>query len=528
MIKKLFSKRTASLSSAAFLIGLLGLISRLLGVVRTRIFSEKFGAGEEIDMFMAAFRLPDLIFNILVFGAVSSAFIPVFSQYLYTKKSKGSAWALANQVMTSLVVGLGMISVILVIFAPWLVKAIAPGFNQDQLAMTTLLTRIMLIQPIVLALSNVISGILQTFRVFFAYASAPVFYNIGIIAGALFFTPRLGVVGLAWGVVLAAALHLGVQLPALRWLKFSFRPRLAFDHPGLKRVIFLMLPRALGLAVLQLNTIVITAIASTLSVGSIAVFTYANDIQYAPLGIIGIAFAIAAFPALSEHFVRHQSREFNKALGRAAAQILFVITPLAALFFVLKTEIVTVILRTSRFGAEEIELTARTLSLFAISIPLQGLIPLFSKAFYALQNTMTPVVIGVVGMMVNLIISLLLAPKMGVPGLALSFSISSIIIFVLLLAKFKKTLTGFKVTPLIKSFLKIIIASIGLISATHYTLLLLTLKINQENNLLVFLTGMMAGTVGLGAYLALSWAFRLQEFHEFSIWLLHPLKKRLK
>src|SRR3989338_3687670 len=210
MLNKIFNGQSKTIASAAMIVGAASLVSRLLGVLRDRVLAGEFGAGPELDMYYSAFRLPDLIFNLIVLGALSAGFIPVFTDYL---KHRDKAWELANIVLNLLLIIVVLVSGLLIFLTPWLMEIIVPGFKDQQLATTIALTRIMFLSPILLAISGIWGGILQSFKQFFIYSLAPIMYNIGIIIGALYFTTFWGLFGLVWGVVLGAFLHLLIQLP---------------------------------------------------------------------------------------------------------------------------------------------------------------------------------------------------------------------------------------------------------------------------------------------------------------------------
>lgn len=530
-IKSLFSFKSQSITSAAFLIGAFALLSRLIGLVRARIFAYKFGAGIELDMYYAAFRLPDLIFNIIVMGAISSAFIPVFTHYrLNSSKHAKDHWYLANNVLHTLSLAILIIACGLMITAPYFIPLIAPGFTSAQKTITVTLTRIMLIQPIILAISGVVSGVLQSYKNFFAYALAPSMYNMGIIIGALFFVPLLGVYGLAWGVVLGALLHLCIQLPTLLGMEYKYKFIFDLKEKGLKEVMRLALPRSFGLATVQINIIVITAIASTIAVGSISVFNYANDIQYVPLGIVGIAFATAAFPSLSESFSKKDRKSFQKHLQKSIRESLFLVVPVAVLFFVLRIPIIKVILRTGVFTPEDAQLTASCLGLFCLGIPFQSMVPLFSRSFYALHNTLKPVLINTVGVVANIAFSIgfvniakqnpaFFAPIYNFFGLKLisgkaiillplAYSIAGIINAILLFLFLKQKLANLKTRQILTSLFKVILSSLVLFVSSWYILHLLNPGFGGPENLI---KGGIAGACGIAFYGLTSWFLNGKE-----------------
>ncbi|MFH1677206.1 MAG: murein biosynthesis integral membrane protein MurJ [Patescibacteria group bacterium] len=429
MLKKIFNN---NITAAAFLIALSSLISRLLGVFRDRILAGEFGAGDALDIYYAAFRIPDLIFNLLVLGALSAGFIPIFTKLLNKNKTskEAEAWNFANNVINILIIFLIIFCGLGIIFSPFLIKLIAPGFSNDKQILTVSLTKIMFLSPIFLGISGILGGILQSFKRFFIYSLSPILYNIGIIIGALFFVPIWGLYGLAWGVVLGAFFHMLIQFPAV--INLGFRPRLVinFHNNCIKKIWKIMVPRVMAIGVTQINLLIITIIASTLASGSLTVFNFANNLQYFPIGIFGISFAVAAFPSFSETAFNKKDLVFN--FSATIRKILFFIIPTTVLLIILRSQIIRIILGTGRFTWHDTILTMNTLGFFAISLFAQATIPLLTRVFYARHNSKTPFFIGLSATILNIILSLWLINKMGVVGLALSFSISSIFNFILL------------------------------------------------------------------------------------------------
>ncbi|MDX9893070.1 MAG: murein biosynthesis integral membrane protein MurJ [Patescibacteria group bacterium] len=428
MLKKILTGQSKSITAAAIILGSASLVSRVLGILRDRILAGEFGAGNELDIYFAAFRIPDFIFNILVLGALSAGFIPVFASYL-NKKEK--AWELVNNILHILSFCLILISILVFILAPWLVKIIAPGFSPSQLATTAGMTRIMFLSPILLGISGIFGSILQSLKRFFVYSLAPILYNLGIIIGALFFTEHLGIFGLAWGVILGAFMHLLIQLVAVVSLGYHYQWQFNLNDKNLRRILKMMVPRTLTLIVSQINFLAITIIGSTLTVGSITIFNFANNIQSFPLGLFAISFAIAAFPTLAE--LANKKRQFINTLSLTIRQILFLIIPSSVLLIVLRAQVVRVVLGSGRFDWEDTVLTLETLALFAVSLFAQALILVLSRAFFALEDSKTPFYTGLISVFSNIILALMLSEKFGVAGLALAFSMSTVLNFILLL-----------------------------------------------------------------------------------------------
>ncbi|MBI1833726.1 MAG: murein biosynthesis integral membrane protein MurJ [Candidatus Andersenbacteria bacterium] len=450
-----------SIVSAAFIIGVASLASAFVGLVRQRVFSTHFGAGDTFDAFIAAFRVPDLIFNLVVIGALSAAFIPMFTEKLVKKSGEEEAYTFASAVLNILIIAVVVLAVVYAALAPWFVPLIAPGFEGEKLQLTIRLSQIMSVQPILLGASFVFSGILNSYKRFVAYALAPIFYNLGIIAGVIWLVPMMGINGLGWGVVLGAALHILVQFPAVLRVGFKWKPVLTSSNSDLKKLWKMMVPRVFGLAAQQINLLVVTILGSGLLVGSIAVFNLANNIYNLPITIFGIAFSQAAFPTLAEYAATKRHSEFRGTLTRTFRYILFFAIPLSALFYLFRAQIVRVLFGDGAFDWEDTVMTFETLGFLVISIFAQATIPLLTRAFYAKQDTKTPVIISIISIVANVALALWLAPRMGVQGLALAFSIGAIIQLLLLLGILHRQLEGFDDVKVLASLMKIVVASIA-------------------------------------------------------------------
>lgn len=503
------------------IIGAAAFASRLLGVLRDRILAGEFGAGAMLDQYYAAFRVPDLVYNLLVLGALSAGFIPVFVRY---RQQAGQANRLANSVLQSVVLGVGLVSIILALVAEPLVKLITPGFDAEALATTVRLSRIMFLSPLLLGISAVWGGILQSQKRFFAFSLSPIFYNIGIMIGALFFVPQWGSDGLAWGVVLGAGLHMLVQLPAVRQTGWRYRPVLAWRHSGLREIWLLMIPRTFSLAANQLNVMVMNGIASTLVVGSIAAWQLANNLQSFPLGIFGVSFAIAAFPALSAHWADHDRSGFITSFSRTARQILFFTVPLSALFIILRAQITRAALGAGQFDWADTIRTADTLALFCVSLFAQSLIPLAARGLYALHNTLTPLWIGVVAMLTNVSLAWYLVGQHitigtleinGVAGLALAFSLSSILQLGLLWMALHFALGGLDERRMLCATAKISLATVVLGVVTQWLKYAVEPATGTDTFIGIFSQGLIAGVGGLIAFVAVSWLLRSEELFSF-------------
>ena len=278
MIKKIINFKSKNISSAAIILAVSYLCSRIIGLIRDRLLAGTFGAGDELDIYYCAFRIPDLVYSLIVMGAISAGFIPVFISYR-SKKNSGKEWILANNILNLILFSTIIICGILIIFTPFLVPLIAPGFSREKILWTVKLTRIMFLSPIFLSVSAILGGILQSFKKFFIYSLAPIMYNLGIIFGILFLIKPLGLYGLAFSPVLGAFLHMLIQIPSTISCGFHYRFILNLFDKGIRRILRLMPARTLSLAVSQINFLGMTIIASFLSSGSITIYNFSYNLS---------------------------------------------------------------------------------------------------------------------------------------------------------------------------------------------------------------------------------------------------------
>ncbi|MFA5131498.1 MAG: murein biosynthesis integral membrane protein MurJ [Patescibacteria group bacterium] len=531
MFRKLFHQQINSITVAAALVALSSLASRLLGVIRDRILAGQFGASTTLDIYYAAFRIPDLIFNLIVLGALSAGFVPIFTGLIKdftveTKKdgaaSDGNkeAWGLANNVLNYLFIGLLALSIIGIIFAPLLTRLITPGFGPEEQLKTAALTRIMFLSPLFLGLSGVLGGVLQSFKRFLIYSLAPIFYNIGIIIGALYFMKWWGLDGLAWGVVLGAFMHMAIQIPSVYHLGFRYKFIIFWRDLNTIKIGRMMVPRTLSLAISQINLVVITIIASGLSSGSLSIFNLANNLQSFPIGIFGISFAIAAFPALSA--AAFNKKELTENFSQTIRQILFFIVPATVLIITLRAQIIRVVLGSGAFDWEDTILTMNTLGYFALSLFAQATTPLLIRVFYARHNSSTPFYLGLVTVALNIGLSFILGPRMGVAGLALAFSIANILNFLLLWVWLSLHVGSLDIKNILRSVLKFTASAIAAGAAAQLMKIVVWPFIDMTKFTGVFVQLFSSFTAGLLIYAFFCYLLRSEEY--FS--LVGSLRKR--
>lgn len=512
-MKNPFTTTTHTIIGAAVILGAASFASRLIGILRDHIFANLFGAGNVMDAYYAAFRVPDFIYNLLIVGALSAGFIPVFTKLL--TKDKDEAWRVTNSIVNLLFLALVILCGILFIFTPEITPRIVPGFDAEKIKLTAALTRVMLLSPIILGLSSIAGSVLQSFKNFLVFSLTPIMYNVGIIIGALYFVPALGTIGLAYGVILGALLHLIIQLPALFRLGYKYQNIWQWKNPAVREISFLMIPRMLGLAIGQINLIVITVLASTLSAGSVAVFNLANNLQYFPIGIIGVSFAIAAFPTLSQLSAENKKEEMIASLSHTIRQILFFIIPLTIIFLLLRAQIVRVTLGSGQFDWNDTITTADTLAFFSFSLFAQSLIYLLARGFYALHNTWTPLWIGIVSAVVNVAAGIYLKTQLGVLGLALAFSLSAILQMALLWIALRHKLGTLNETSILNSLYKISVGAIAMALVIQLLKYPLASIVDMNKFWGISTQGAVAGLSGLLIYGLICHLLKLEEVENF-------------
>jgi len=536
MFNHIFNSQTKTVTFAAFILAVSALISRILGFFRDRLLAGRFGAGIETDIYFAAFRIPDFVYGVLIVGGITAAFLPVFSEYFKKNEEKiaESEWPkkaadLTNNILNCFLILLILVCGILAIFTPFIINFITPGFSPQNKALTAALTRIMFFSPIFFGLSSIFSGILNYFNRFLTYSLAPILYNLGIIFGILFLVPIFGIFGLAYGVILGAFFHLAIQIPAAKISGFKYKPIFNFKYPGLKKIFKLTIPRVIGTAAYNINLIVVTAIASTLTVGSISIFNYSNNLYYFPIGLIGIPFAISSFPVFSKFWANGRRKEFLENFSSSFRQILYFIIPVSLLLFLLRAQIVRLVLGTGNFGWWETRLTAASLGIFCLGILADSLIPILTRAFFAFQNTKIPTIIGIISVAFNIIFAFLftsllkyqnifqkffavllrlqnmndgvrIIENIEVIGLPLALSLTALLQLFLLLIFLYKKIGDFKIKEILKSLSKILWAGILMVIFAYFVRQITANFVNMQTFFGVFIQTFFAGSVGILVY----------------------------
>jgi putative peptidoglycan lipid II flippase len=394
------------LHKAAYILAGFALGSQLLALVRDRLLAATFGAGQTLDVYYAAFRVPDLLFATVASLLSLYALLPILSRY--STEDAGKMISFLRGTLLVFFVGMGAICGVLYFFLPYLVPLVAPGIT-DAVAQENLLllAQILLLQPILLGASNIVASFTQLKHRFFLYSISPLLYNLGIIVGVIALYPLFGIAGLGWGVVLGAFLHLLVQIPF--FLLHGSQPlALSSIWKPLGEVLKLSIPRTLALAAGQISLLVLIAMASLYAEGSIAIFMFAWNLQAVPLTIIGVSYSVAAFPTLARLHALGSKYEFINHIESALRHILFWSIPAMVLLVVLRAQIVRVILGSGAFDWEATRLTAAALALFALSLCAQGMVLLIARAYYAAGKTAVPLILGVIAVSVTVVTAVVL------------------------------------------------------------------------------------------------------------------------
>ncbi|OGE32997.1 murein biosynthesis integral membrane protein MurJ [Candidatus Daviesbacteria bacterium RIFCSPHIGHO2_02_FULL_36_13] len=515
LLSLLYSRQTSILSGAVIIMATV-ILSKILGLVRDRLLTHIFPP-DTISIFFAAFGLPDIIFQLLIFGALSVAFIPVFTEYAQVK-GRDEAFKLAGSIMNLALLILSLAIVVILIFIDPLTNLIAPGFTPEQRLQTISLTRVILLGQLFLVIGSLFSGVLQSFQRFIFPALAGVFYNIGIILGIIFLSNSMGIMGAAVGVVIGAVLHLLIQLPIV--LSIGFKPKFLFTlfHPGVKEITGLMSIRSIGLAAELINERVAIALASLISIQSVTFLTLSQHLQLVPISLFGATIAQAALPVLSAEKARGKMEEFKATLLTTLHQILFLALPAAAVLIVLRIPSVRLVFGASQFDWEATVLTGSTLAYLAIGLSAQAISLLFVRGFYALKDTKTPVIVSLIVVAANIALSFYFVRVLflDVWSLGLAFSLSNILSAILLFGTLHFKVEKFNLRQVLTPLAKMLMAAIIMGVALYIPIKLLDQVIfdtTRTINLLV-LTGI-SSFFALSVYIVLVWFLKVRELKTF-------------
>ena len=440
--------------------------SRILGVVREQVLAALFGAGNAMDAYNVAFRIPNLVRDLFAEGAMSAAFVPTFTKKL-AADGKASAWRLANYVINALIVITGVLVVLGIIFAEPLVTAFAGEYSAvpGKLELTVLLTRIMLPFLTFVAVAAAVMGMLNSLHKFFIPALSPATFNVATIVCAFTLVPlmpRFGlppIAAIAIGTLIGGVAQLALQWPLLRREGFSYRPMLAWKDEGLRRVLVLMGPGTIGVAATQVNVFVNTVLATAEGTGAVSWLNFAFRLMYLPIGLFGVSIATATLPAVSRHAAQDDKAAIRNTIADGMSLMLMLNVPATFGLIVLATPIVRVIFERGAFTPADTAATAAALQLYALGLLGYSVVRIASPAFYALGRAATPVKVSVATVLFNAALNIMLVRTLGYTGLALGTSIAALFNATLLLLMLRHHLDGLGGGRVLASLLKIVVAS---------------------------------------------------------------------
>jgi len=500
-----------SLAKAGLVVSGAYLVSRILGYVRVVVIGTTFGAGSDLDAFFAAFRIPDLIFQLVAAGAVASAVVPIVSGLLATGERE-RAWRVVSTLANLMLAGLLVLALVAFVWAPQLVAAITPGFSGAQLDRTIELTRIMLASPILLALGAIATSALNAERRFAASAVAPIVYNLAIIGGAVTLSEPMGVTGLAFSVVAGSAALLAVQLPALFRIGFRIAPRIDLSDEQARKVLVLMGPRVLGLSASQITMVVMTSLATGVGLGAVSAFTIAFALLQIPMGVIGIPLGIVIFPSLSRELAVGRTSSYLDLVARSTRILLFVMLPIAAVGMALRLQIVDLLLGYGRFDAAAVALTADTLLLFLLGLAAHAMIGVSARAFYAKQDTKTPVIAAILAVVINTTLGVVLVGPLGLPALGLAIAVAAWAEALLLLVVLKRREPDLDVSGIAGVGVRSLIGAAVAAGVAFLVLQVFSQVAPGDQGKLVVLVEAAVATVAAGlAYAGVALALRIPE-----------------
>lgn len=522
MIKWLKGK-SETITSAAAIVASFSVLSRFVGFIRDRILAGAFGAGDTLDVYFAAFRIPDLLFQLMVVGALSASFIPLFTKYFKKGKSQ-KEWELTNKILNLVCLGFGALILLGIVFIDPLSSLIAPGFDAAKQEALAQMARVMFVAQFLLCISMVFGSVLQGAKNFFLYSLAPIFYNLGIIAGVYFFVPALGSMGLAWGVVLGAFLHLVLQYVGVSALGFKYRPIFRWiKDSDVRYTLKHMAPRVLGLAVNQVNFLLMTIIASTLAVGSVTILQFAYNLNFFAVGVIGVSYAVAAFPTLCELYNQGKKKKLIETFSKTARQMLLFLVPATILFILLRAQVVRLVVGAGEFDWEATILTANTLGFFVITLIVQSLIYLLVRMYFAQGNTKAPFIYGLIAAIVFGFSAVIFSDRFGVLGLGMAYSLAVTIQFVLLWVSLRVKMGTLQEVVILKSLWKMVVAGLACAFSAQGMKYFVVDLIDLDTFWAVFAQLMIAGGIGMLAYVLTAYVLNSREMVDF----VASLKKRL-
>jgi putative peptidoglycan lipid II flippase len=478
--RKIINSSQNTVTGAAVILTIAVLLSRILGLVRDRLLAGAFGASINLDIYFAAFRIPDLVYSILFAGGVIVSLLPLFSELYCRDKEK--SWDVINNILNVFFVSYVFFGILFFIYTPQIISSMVSGFDAKSIQTTIDLTRLIFISVFFFGVSSIFSTVLNYFNRFVVYSLAPILYNFGIIFGIIFLVPGFGVFGVGMGVIIGSILHFLIQLPSAFRCGYRYKFIIDLKNPAIGEFFGLIIPRTIASSSAQINFIVITFIASGIGAGAISIFNLSNNLRYLPIGIIGVSFATAIFPLLSKLWAENKKEEYFKEFKKVFNEVMYISFPIGILIFVLRQEIVDIVLRTGHFGSAAAMITAAALGLYFMSTAAQCLVPILLRGFFSLKDTITPTAIAIFFVVANIFLSFFFVSvfngnnllvsftktilgldgtaNFSVLGLVVAFNVGLLLEFLLLFYFFYKTVGDFGIKEIFISFLKVLFSSV--------------------------------------------------------------------
>lgn len=522
-IQLISQKKQSTILSASLVLAITFGISSILGLLRNRFLYARFYSCcmAQLDVYNAAFRIPDLIFKLLVTGVLSASFIPVFSSYLH--KNKKVADELASTVINILLIAFTVIAIITFIFITPITKVIAAGFTPDQLILMANLSRILLIAQIFFLLSNFVTAILQVNQIFIIPALSPIVYNFFIIIGIITLSPLFGIYGVVYGAVVGAFFHFAIQIPVLKRLGFIYSRKINFRIKGVKEVFMLMVPRVLSLGLGEIESTITLFFASSLAAGSISLLNLALQFMYLPSRIFGTTIGQASLPILSKNVAENELHKFRDTVNRIIMQSLFIALPISVLILTERLSIIRILYGSREFPWSATVLTARILAFLIPGIICQALIQILVRAFYALHNTKIPFIISMISLFTNVASSFYFVnyTSFGVIGLAISSSVGNLVQLFGLLFIFIKTVDGIDWKNNLNKFYKILLSAVFMGISSWLSIKFLDLFIlNTTRTLPVLILLIISSLIGLITFIFCAYFLKIEELFDYQKYLL--------
>ena len=487
------------------LVGVSFAFAAVTGLLRNVVIARYFGIGADLDAYYAAFKLPDLLFTVVAGGALATAFIPVFASFLADDDLEG-AWRLASSITNLVALIVSALAIMAGLLAPWLMRTlIAPGFDTAGQSEAVAVMRIVLISTLVFGVSAVQGSVLHGFKHFLLPALAPVMYPLGIAAGALWLAPTLGVRGLALGAVVGAVLHLAVKIPGLVHYGFRWWPTVGLRSPAVRRVAILMGPRVLDLGVFHLTLLITTNLASRLGAGSVSSLEWGWDAMQLPETVIGTAFGLVALPTLADLAARGDVPGLRSTLGETLRAVIALTVPAAGGLILLGRPLLQLLYERGAFDAAATEAVFVALRFYALGLVGHACLELAARAFFAQQDTVTPLLVAVGFAAVNVILGVLLTGPMGHGGLALANSLAVSAEVLVLLFLLRRRWDGVEGRQMLSVFLRVILATLLMGIAV-----MCVMESSRRTTMGPFWTVALGGATGVLAYAAAGLLLRVQ------------------